>query len=119
MTTSVRSRGARALLFAFFGLLAAPALEAQTRKELGRMWTFEHAPLGWFQQAYDWQPTKEWLDHARLSSLRPPTPQVDDERDGSPAGCPDDVIAAPVVVQRDALRRRLNVKTHVPASPPP
>ena len=34
------------------------------------MWTFEAAPLGWFQQAYDWQPTKEWLDHARLSSLR-------------------------------------------------
>lgn len=34
------------------------------------MWTFESAPLGWFQQAYDWQPTKEWLDHARLASLR-------------------------------------------------
>lgn len=34
------------------------------------MWTFEAAPLGWFQQAYDWQPSKDWLDHARLSSLR-------------------------------------------------
>ncbi|HEX5054806.1 MAG TPA: S46 family peptidase, partial [Planctomycetota bacterium] len=51
------------------GFALAPA-SAQTRKELGRMWTFEAAPLGWFQQAYDWQPSQEWLDHARLSSLR-------------------------------------------------
>ena len=34
------------------------------------MWTFEHAPVGWFQQAYDWQPSKEWLTHARMASLR-------------------------------------------------
>ena len=34
------------------------------------MWTFEAAPLGWFQQAYDWQPDQKWLDHARMSSLR-------------------------------------------------
>ncbi len=34
------------------------------------MWTFENAPLGWFQQAYDWKPDQQWLDHARLSSLR-------------------------------------------------
>ncbi|MBL8734634.1 MAG: S46 family peptidase [Planctomycetes bacterium] len=59
------------------GLLAATTLAfclapaaAQTRKELGRMWTFEAAPLGWFQQAYDFTPTQQWLDHARLSSLR-------------------------------------------------
>lgn len=50
-------------------LLIAPAA-AQAHKELGRMWTFEAAPLGWFQQAYDWQPSPAWLDHARLSSLR-------------------------------------------------
>jgi hypothetical protein len=50
-------------------LFAAQA-PAQARKELGRMWTFEAAPLGWFQEAYDWQPSQEWLDHARLSSLR-------------------------------------------------
>src|SRR5690606_37626643 len=58
-----------AFLLAFAGLCAAPAT-AQTRKELGRMWTFEAAPLGWFQQAYDWQPSQEWLDSARLASLR-------------------------------------------------
>ena len=34
------------------------------------MWTYESAPLGWFQQAYDWQPTPEWLEHARMASLR-------------------------------------------------
>jgi Peptidase S46 len=49
--------------------LLAPAA-AQERKELGRMWTFEAAPLGWFQQAYDWQPSQQWLDSARLASLR-------------------------------------------------
>jgi hypothetical protein len=42
----------------------------QPNKDLGRMWTFEAAPVGWFQQAYDWQPTEEWLAQARLSSLR-------------------------------------------------
>ncbi len=63
----VLARAALAVLAA--GLLVVPT-SAQARKELGRMWTFEAAPLGWFQQAYDWQPTPEWLDHARLSSLR-------------------------------------------------
>src|SRR6185369_10772468 len=47
--------------------VAAPA---QQHKELGRMWTFENAPLEWFQQAYDFKPGPEWLEHARLSSLR-------------------------------------------------
>jgi hypothetical protein len=51
------------------GVCLAPAA-AQVRKELGRMWTFEAAPLGWFQEAYDWQPSQEWLDHARQASLR-------------------------------------------------
>jgi hypothetical protein len=50
--------------------LATQPLTAQAHKELGRMWTFEAAPLGWFQQAYDWQPSPQWLEHARLSSLR-------------------------------------------------
>ena len=58
-----------ALLFVSLVALTAP-LQAQTRKELGRMWTYESAPLGWFQEAYDWQPTPEWLEHARMASLR-------------------------------------------------
>ena len=60
-----RFGGARALLFVIAALLAATSLQAQTRKELGRMWTFENAPVGWFQQAYDWKPTDQWLEHAR------------------------------------------------------
>jgi len=58
-----------AFLLATASIFAAPAA-AQTRKELGRMWTFEAAPLGWFQQAYDWQPSEKWLESARLASLR-------------------------------------------------
>jgi len=49
---------------------AQKPLVEQPHRELGRMWTFEAAPVGWFQQAYDWSPSQEWLDHARLSSLR-------------------------------------------------
>lgn len=61
----------RSLLAGLLGIAALlSTASAQQRKELGRMWTFEHAPLGWFQEAYDWQPTEEWLTHARLSSLR-------------------------------------------------
>ncbi|MCB9878434.1 MAG: S46 family peptidase [Planctomycetes bacterium] len=68
--TTRRSRGfGAALLFVLGALCTAPAT-AQTRKELGRMWTFEAAPVGWFQEAYDWAPSDEWLDHARLASLR-------------------------------------------------
>ncbi len=61
------ARGAASLIL--LAALLAPA-SAQSRKELGRMWTFEAAPVGWFQQAYDFAPTQEWLDRARLSSLR-------------------------------------------------
>ena len=58
-----------------FGVLFAAAfalapVRAQANKDLGRMWTFESAPLQWFQQAYDFTPAPEWLDYARLSSLR-------------------------------------------------
>ncbi len=49
--------------------LAAPAL-AQQHKELGRIWPFDSVPMGWLQEAYDFQPSQEWLDHARLSSAR-------------------------------------------------
>ncbi len=59
----------RTFAFALSALFSS-ALVAQEHKELGRMWTFENAPLGWFQQAYDWKPDQSWLDHARLSSLR-------------------------------------------------
>ncbi|MFM1872412.1 MAG: hypothetical protein RL398_1834 [Planctomycetota bacterium] len=71
MTRTILTNRVPALLGGFLLLssLLVPA-HAQERKELGRMWTFEHAPLGWFQQAYDFTPKQEWLDRARLSSLR-------------------------------------------------
>lgn len=61
---------ASALTVAFLSALAAAPALAQQHKELGRMWTFENAPLGWFQEAYDFTPDQAWFDHARLSSLR-------------------------------------------------
>ncbi|MBL8750485.1 MAG: S46 family peptidase [Planctomycetes bacterium] len=74
MTIEAAARPPRSLLLRTSFLFAACALAAtapaQTRKELGRMWTFEAAPLGWFQEAYDWKPTNEWLEHARMASLR-------------------------------------------------
>jgi len=38
--------------------------------DIGKMWTFEHAPVDYFYETYGFKPTKEWLDHARLSTLR-------------------------------------------------
>jgi hypothetical protein len=36
----------------------------------GRMWTFEAAPVDYFQQTYNFRPTQDWLDDVRLSALR-------------------------------------------------
>lgn len=36
----------------------------------GKMWTFEYPPLDYFREEYNFVPTKEWLDHVRLSALR-------------------------------------------------
>src|SRR5690242_20048436 len=59
--------------FLALALGLAAVLPAQEHKELGRMWTFENAPLAWFEKAYDFRPSPEWLEHARLSSLRMPS----------------------------------------------
>jgi hypothetical protein len=42
------------------------------RFDTGKMWTFENPPLDYFAEEYGFQPTSEWLDHVRLSSLRLP-----------------------------------------------
>src|SRR5215471_5825302 len=34
------------------------------------MWTFDNLPLKQLQDRYGFTPTPEWLDHARLSSVR-------------------------------------------------
>ncbi|MBN1446560.1 MAG: S46 family peptidase [Bacteroidetes bacterium] len=36
----------------------------------GKMWTFEYAPVDYFQKTYGFEVTQEWLDDVRLSSLR-------------------------------------------------
>lgn len=75
MTHPIPSSARPSRLRLFFSALLVTGLclgsaTAQVRKELGRMWTFEAAPVGWFQEAYDFTPSTEWLDHARLASLR-------------------------------------------------
>ncbi len=38
--------------------------------DTGKMWTFEYPPIGYFKEEYNFAPSKEWLDHVRLSALR-------------------------------------------------
>ncbi|MDH3570413.1 MAG: S46 family peptidase, partial [Gemmatimonadota bacterium] len=53
---------------------AEPAIESiePGRFDMGKMWTFENAPVQYFEQAYGFRATKEWLDQVRLASLRIP-----------------------------------------------
>ena len=41
-----------------------------TGTETGTMWTFENAPLDYWEDTYGFRASTEWLDHARLSSVR-------------------------------------------------
>jgi hypothetical protein len=38
----------------------------------GRMWTFEYAPIDYFSTTYNFNPTNEWFEKARLGSVRLP-----------------------------------------------
>lgn len=38
--------------------------------DLGKMWTFEFAPLDYFENTYNFKPSSEWLENARLGSPR-------------------------------------------------
>jgi len=40
------------------------------RFDMGKMWTFDNPPLDYFEEAYGFRPTKEWLDDVRMSALR-------------------------------------------------
>lgn len=50
--------------------LAAASSVQLTGTETGTMWTFENAPLDYWEETYGFRPSSEWLDHARLSSVR-------------------------------------------------
>jgi len=38
--------------------------------DMGKMWTFENPPLDYFEQIYNFRPTKEWLDKVQKSALK-------------------------------------------------
>jgi hypothetical protein len=68
-----------ALWLVALGFLAsAPALAQQPASgeypglETGKMWTFDVPPLEYWARRYNFRPSQEWLDHARLSAARLP-----------------------------------------------
>jgi len=40
------------------------------RFDAGKMWTFDHPPLAYFQEAYGFRPDSAWLVRARMGALR-------------------------------------------------
>lgn len=55
--------------FAVLGALAAVLLLLPLLAEEG-MWTFDNPPLKQLKEKYGFEPTQQWLDHIRLSSVR-------------------------------------------------
>jgi hypothetical protein len=56
-----------AFLLSLSILLSLPA--TNVRADEG-MWTFDNPPLKQWKERYNFEPTKEWLDHVRLASAR-------------------------------------------------
>ena len=58
-------------------LLFVPALFADEG-----MWTFDNPPLRFWKEKYGFEPTREWLDHVRLATVR-----LNDGNPGGATGC--------------------------------
>ncbi len=52
-----------------FAQPAADQIEP-SRFDFGKMWTFEHPPLDYFEKTYGFRPSAEWLENTRMSALR-------------------------------------------------
>jgi len=53
--------------------IAGAAFSQETKSDkfdIGKMWTFESAPVDYFAQTYNFRPTQEWFDNVRMSSIR-------------------------------------------------
>src|SRR6266498_1731310 len=66
MLRTTRAIGVTCFLVVVGGLAA---LETRVRADEG-MWTFDSPPLSQLRDKYGFTPTKEWLDHLRLASVR-------------------------------------------------
>lgn len=40
------------------------------RFDTGKMWTFEHAPLDYFEKTYNFRPSETWLQQTQLSAIK-------------------------------------------------
>lgn len=66
------------VLFLFLSLsLSAQSIQWQNldtvkaqKFDTGKMWTFDYPPTEYWKQAYGFSPSQEWLDKARLASIR-------------------------------------------------
>ncbi len=67
MISPRRSNLTLGLLVSF--LLASLAADRVSAADEG-MWTFDNPPLKQLQEKYGFTPTREWLDHVRLASVR-------------------------------------------------
>ncbi len=65
-----------ASLLALMVLLPQTAFSQDAEKagrfDNGKMWTFDHPPFEYFEEAYDFSPSQSWFDTARLGALRIP-----------------------------------------------
>lgn len=59
------------LLLSAGNSIAQPSPKAD-RFDNGKMWTFDHPPIAYFSETYDFEPDQAWFDRARLGTLRIP-----------------------------------------------